>query len=819
MADGADTELPQDEPEAGETSPPRKDYRLHSYPSSGPFVIPAENTWAAHNHYLKATQGEMGFNPERYAYFDAIIAKKLNNPALTDPKHEGYARLDAMRGNIAVIRNFVLGHYEQTGEFKEGARPQIERIESIAESLGQALSNDKWGTRAFTRSTSMDVANIDGVGAMEMYKYLLEIQETPTVRQPMLASLKSFLALTNRDWALPQLAESPFHPAALAAPPPGYVSTPLPKPDTTSDTYDADAQSRDLETKAETKAPETKEQQAPAASAEKDAITESIEITEQAVKTANNLQSIDTLAEVPRDESVEEARKILRNLRNMEFNDRSMEEFLDQGTPSAIVAKKQSFARLIDIFSAHLKNAQNGNPHLAQANAAVEQARDTSATIALEMAEHTRRMLREDDERERRLNQLIDSLPKEADLRITLPVERLLETLELGLETVSGRELAHSSLERLMLSSERMEHHAVLMNEALRGQEAAREESIELARSVLLRLQQVPYGDQTLQEFIETAKPREQAAFAQQIEELSGMYHNLALEAAQTNPEIVQDNRITEGANTVKGFAHAVKLMAAKELPNSIASAQQISAADSGAPENWNDLSKQTVNRLVKTAEASLEKALGVMAQSEEDQEEDIAQEMVEAALTQSDTSKRKKKRRGGDAKPRSGKGAKKQKKKMLDINADDYSLKQGRFAEESKDMRKESHVAGSSIAGTKVVKTQQKQTQNRAVLDADDRLQGTGRFADQSPIMGMSSRATTINTSAKNPNAPKISAPKGLKDTDLAAIQQLGGSLRNIGNQMASVTGTEKLPPDNRTPAQNDPLNPRNRKGPDRAN
>lgn len=154
-----------------------------------------------------------------------------------------------------------------------------------------------------------------------------------------------------------------------AAPPPGWVAKPLPKPESNED-YDADFQSRDHETKnqkQETAQEQPPQEQAPkvqaaAASGDKDPIEESIKITEHAVQAANKLLSIDTLAEIPREESIEEARKILRNLRNMEFTDRSMEEFLDQGTPSAIVAKKQSFSRLIDIFSAHLERARH-QPH------------------------------------------------------------------------------------------------------------------------------------------------------------------------------------------------------------------------------------------------------------------------------------------------------------------------------------------------------------------------------------------------------------------------------------------------------------------------
>ncbi len=812
--------------------------RLYTHRSTGPFVSPSENTWAAHNQLIKRAKEDLGFDKDRYFYFDGIVAAKLGNPALTNPKHADFARYEAMRNNIAVLRNFVLMHYEESGLFKNGSFSQRARIESLAESLGQALANDKWGTRAFTKSTSVDVANIDGVGTMEMYKHLLDIQENPTARQPMIAQLKTFLALPDRDWKLPPLSASPFSPQALAAPPPGYVSKPLPKADTSSDTYNdsqerTQAETHTAETAQSPRAVEQMEFTSPEALAQhKDALDESIAIVEHAVQVANSLQHIDTLAEIPREESVEEARKILRFLRNMEFADHTMEEFLDQGTPSAIVGKKQAFSRLTDIFAAHLRHAQTVNPTIASTNSAVEQARDTICTMALELAEHTRRMLREGDEREERLNQLIDSIPHTADLRITQPVDHLLETYELGLEHASGRELATTTLERLLLSSERLEKHAILLKQPNENEEG-REESIALARHVLNRMEQLPIGDRTLMEFIEHGTPKEQAAFAQQVEELVGIYRNIIIEATQNNGEVTLDPKLKEANDAIGGFAHAVKLMAAKEMPNSIASAQQIGAEASQEPSQWKDLSHHAVNRLIKSAEGGLEKAIGEIASDAEEQDEDLAAELIAESMTHLDNAKRKKKRKR-ESSSRSGKGAKKQKKKLLDITADDYALKQGRFAEDSKEMRKEG--PGVNFNASRASKDTAKQMRTMLSIDADDRVMGQGRFADQDPVSSM--RNNNLQNSNSAPNRPasttrsntqvrpvgKVAAPQGLKEADLAAIAKLGGSLRDIGNQLqglsvASVSSVDKVVPDSRTAKQQqqdrDMNAPRNQGGP----
>lgn len=839
MVDGPqNTDGPEDK-EGEEDIAPRSDFHLHRYDSTGAFVIPRDNTWAAHNYYIKASNNELTFNPQRYDYFDGVLAEKLGKPEITDPKHADYAKFAALRRNIAVLRNYILVHYQESGEFKDGAKPQIERISSIAEGLGQALNNDKWGTRALMKFASLDIANIDGVGAMEMYKHLLEIQEKPTTRQPLIAGLKSFLALPERDWRLPQLAESPFHPAALAAPAPDFISTPLPKTDSSSDTY-SDSQAKEQETKEttgqKTTKPEAAQENAPEEKPrDRDAIAQSILITEHIVQVANKMQKIDTLAEAPRGESVEEARKILRNLRNMEFHDHNIEEFLDLGSATAVVAKKQAFSRLATIFSEHLKQAQNNTPSSTK-TAAVQQAHDTVCTIALELAEHTRRMLANDDEREERLNQLIDSLPAAADLRINQSVDRLLETLELGLEHTMGQELATSSLERLLLSGERLEKHAVLLHEGATEEEPTREESIALARSVLARLEEMPMGNRTLQEFVDTAPPKEQAAFAQAVEELADIYHNIITEASKSDPGITQDPRVKQANDTIAGFAHAVNLMAAKEMPNSIASAQRIGAEASEEPQQWKDMCHHAVNRLIKSAEGGLEKAIGEIAMDvEEEQDEDVAQEIMEAGLQHSEESKRKKRRRGEPKSRSSAKSGKKQKKKHLDLTADDRAAKQGIYAEDNRRDQEYNNTSESVIAARAV-------SRNRAVRnastrmggEANDRAQGTGRFENQEPPTNVrivptmqqqnrsqsqqNRQSTTQNRNTVN-NRPV--APQGLKESDLAAIAKLGGSLRNIGNQLQGMNVNTIDKVDNRTPSNKqpdplqNPMNPRNQQGP----
>jgi len=479
-------------------------------------------------------------------------------------------------------------------------------------------------------------------------------------------------------------------------------------------------------------------------------IDQMVAISKDIVLTSNKLQSVETLSAPTREESVEEARKILRWLRNMEFTDRSMEEWLDHGSLQVVVAKKTAIQKLTHIFAAHLHQARLQN--LERLNdAAIENARDAVSAMALTIAEHTSNLLPDNHPELARLDDMIDDIPERALMRQAQPVTRLLDTVELGLEHATGKEVSEvSAANRLLVISDRVQASAYELQSIKPFEPPAREESLEMARDILHKLKNMSFGDKPIEEIIANARPEAKAAFAGQLEELVDTYRNLLTEAAQLNPNILQDYRIKEANNAVGQFAYAVKLMAAKEIPASAAATQQIAADVTQMPEQWGDLHNRTVNRLLKSAEAGLEKAIEDLAQQQQEQQEAAeAQDMIEDALQNTDQAKRKKKKRrgssGSGSKSRSGKGGKKQRKQHQDMTADDYVLKQGRFSEDA-------------------------------------------RFAQ---------------------NDFQITMP-GLKPEDMDAIRKLGLSLRDIGNQLkdlsstvATVSVNDKITPDDKTVSQ----------------
>lgn len=467
---------------------------------------------------------------------------------------------------------------------------------------------------------------------------------------------------------------------------------------------------------------------------ETDSADEQIRLSEAMMQDVSAIGTVDGLPQPTRDESIEEARKILRWLRNMEFADRDVEQWLDNSTPKVVQAKKEALQRLVRILCVQLHAARlrGLNPD----DPSLENAIDAVKAITLSVAEHTFNMLLTHDTKMDRFEEMIDALDERAMLRQDQPLTHLLDTLELGLERATGQEVSEvSAASRLLLVSEQVTKTAYQLHKPETLAAPGREESLDLARDILRKMSGLSFGEKTVQEMIETGRPEDKAAFAQAVGEMLEMYRNLLSEAAAGNPGIMLDAGV-QAANTAAGqFAHAVKLMAAKEIPSSAAATQQISADVAQMPEHWGDLHHRTVDRLMKNAEGGLEKAVEELAeQQEQQQEEEQAQDAVESALQHSDTAKRRKKKRRGESKSRSGKGGKKQRKQHMDMTADDYVLKEGRFA-----------------------------------VDAQ-----------------------TARNGADVPMA-------GLKPEDMEAIRRLGGSLRDIGNMagtLSNVAAGDKIIP-----------------------
>lgn len=685
--------------------------RVHVFPSVGKFIIPVENTWAAHAQLIKDTSQNLFFNPKKFLYFDKIIADRLGMRALTDEQHPDHAKWEGLRKNLAVLRNDIIGMYLDDGSFDPGDEKHLPSIIGIAETIASGLKNDKWYKRPFLQHISVDMANVEAIGAREIYKHLLEIQTKPAGRlEGIRHRFNEMLGIPNRAWGMLPLEKTPFSDENLSAPPPAEKECFTP---------------------------------AELAKLREEDNLRIVDMCTNCVDTASGLQSIDTLKPPARETSVEEARKILRWLKNLQFTDQNIEEFVNHGTPAEQGAKMEALARLVEIYADQLHSATQRNPAF-MADISVQDASQATGAIALGLASFTLNMLPDGDAGIARMEHALTHILPEWELREGQSTKRLLGMLETGLRRMSGIEVSDlSPAQRLLESHDHISNHAHRLRHVSELEHPTREESIELAREILRKMKNIRFSDMPIDELVRSGNPEDKAAFAQKIDEMVDIYKNLMFEAAQVNPGLLMNPAVKEANDAVGNFAHAIALMAAKEIPNSIAAAQQISADVTQDPEEWRDLHNRTVGRLVKSMEGGLEQAVADLAtqqQEEQQQDEEIAQGIVEAALMQSDQMHRRRRRRR--RRQQSGMGGAKQRKNTQAIEADDYVLKQGRFRDDS-------------------------------VPEA-------------------------------RPARVRESAPEGpaLRPEDLAAVKELGNTLRGIGQQAKEIPMTEPLAPDDRAVA-----------------
>lgn len=626
---------------------------VHFFPSVGKFIIPPENTWAAHMDIVKSGECDLCFNTDKFVFFDKIVAEKFGNPALYDPNHPDYTKFEGLRNNIAVMRNDIIGLYLDDGSFDPGDEKYVPYFTGIAAALGEALSGDKWFKRPFVNSINVGVANVEGVGAAEMYKYLLEIQEPQGgALHGVRDAIGALLQIPDRAWGLPSLEYTPFSPEGLSAPPP---------------------HAKTVAGLAETAA---------ARSTSTDEPQRMVDASHGITRTAASLSTPESLDDPTREASVDEARKILRWLRNLQFGDRDMEAWLDQGTPAEQAAKAEAVARLTEIYGAQLKGAAPNNAELLK-DPVIEDASTAAGALAFGLSMHSLNALPDGHPGIEHLETLMESMPPHWEMRQAQPLSRLLDFMEEGIAKASGLELGETTpTDRLIREGQRLTRHARDMRSVESMQPPAREESIELAREILRKLKNLGFSDKTLQEIVDTGRPEDKARLAETAGDAVEAYRNLLAEAAHANPALAQDKHVQEAGEAAGQFAHAIALMAAKEMPNSIAAAQQISADATQNPEEWKNLHGHTVDRLVKSMEGGLEKAVGEIAAQQEQQEQaEEVQAAAELAAQHSGQSRRRRRRRSS----RSGMGGAKQRKQHTDITADDYALRQGRFREEQK--------------------------------------------------------------------------------------------------------------------------------------
>lgn len=356
----------------------RSGARIQFWHGVGKFVLPAENTFAAHHELVEHGPTELHFSPSAYPAFDKIIAATCNQPALYDHSNKHYAEFEGMRNNIAVVRNFLFSRMFNDGSFDPGDERCIPLIQEMAKEIGESLKHDSWIGRVTAPAINMKLANIEGEGAAEMYRHLLSRQRPKTTLNWLNSQFLSFFRQPLRQWNLPALEQSPFSEANLYAPPP---HTPL------SQEQLADTIKRAAEFAVErgaAPAPVTVENAPEEMAPYLKAAQTLLQMVDTLDKKVDRLEQIDAMEVAPKEESVRIGIEILRKLRNLEFQRPEMETLLDTASPpSTDQGRDASAVPLVDPEQAVPTDALPRNIYMQQRTAQrmVKQARKVQQIV------------------------------------------------------------------------------------------------------------------------------------------------------------------------------------------------------------------------------------------------------------------------------------------------------------------------------------------------------------------------------------------------------------------------------------------------------
>ncbi len=366
---------------------------------------PQRLVWASVHRTISSAQSGHAFNAQQFDIFDGHLQSSLFHHVPWESKST-----NGLRENFAAIRYYIFTHANVSVAFESG----------IAQHLANTLlrANHWWNPFIFRLASNQ--AQPLGIGAQRLYVKLLERQNPYLKAGAFTSFLQQISGNHPMPWRLPPLAATPFSDWALRQPlPPAYEPM-------MEDLVD---QFADMMDRYNIAAPEHTSQQL-------DALAEQIDAIEQ---TAHSYQSIDSLQEPTRRESIEIAKEILRKLK-LALGQSMVGEGLNMDGTTDPFSILDALKGAVRVYEYHLHKVMQldaaimENPAVTAANQSIGK----FGFIAKSMVLHTAKRLNDT----RMVKVVKDQLMKMPKSWAPKPTERystLLNDLEGGLNTVLSR--------------------------------------------------------------------------------------------------------------------------------------------------------------------------------------------------------------------------------------------------------------------------------------------------------------------------------------------------------------------------------------------
>ena len=321
--------------------------RVQYWPHAGRFVIPKQNSFGAHLALIRqGNQVDIQFDPKTYLYFDKIIALHARKPELVNPHHPDYAKYETLRENIAALRNDIMGIYMDDGSFDPGDEKYLPRLSQIAAEIGDALNSDSPAKKPFFPSIDMEIANIEGEGAAYIYQYVHDRQVSNTMLGRAWGAIRRVLGQPDNQWQLPDIELTAFSARGLNMVPPADEATNL--------------------------TPHELRQRAAQQAAE---LSEVID--------PSDTHAIRDITSPERREAIKHGKVIIDWLKNIQFSDKSLQDFVDSGRPGEANQELDDMKMMVDAYYHIMDTAIRHQPTL------MDHENIQSANDALQAVEHS----------------------------------------------------------------------------------------------------------------------------------------------------------------------------------------------------------------------------------------------------------------------------------------------------------------------------------------------------------------------------------------------------------------------------------------------
>ena len=286
-----------------------KAYSVHEVAGVGRYAISRYRGWRRLLKIIHDPVANIDFSSKSYPTFDAVIGKNFASPYLLDPLNDKFESYKPLRDNLAAVRNFLMETYYV--DTPPGMTPEKAKqaLEEIATFVGKGLDNNRlFGGLIPNHDSSKPFIDLKramepgGAGAQYIYEKILEMHRQSNWMRPFAAVAALFGGKPAPDWMLGAAHETGFTDF--------FETDTAPQSDTHAPTEEHIKAGI-----AQVEALEAGRQAAIDRHRQRDLMGDLDALANYLLHTAANIQNVAHLAEPVRQDAVEIAKEILRNLK------------------------------------------------------------------------------------------------------------------------------------------------------------------------------------------------------------------------------------------------------------------------------------------------------------------------------------------------------------------------------------------------------------------------------------------------------------------------------------------------------------------------